>query len=852
MKVSLLSILLRVVLVGACLYGVHLLLQEAHLHEAWLYIMALPAWKIGLALASVAGSYIALVFYDTLACKYVRAKVPFSSIATTAVLANAVSNMVGFALLSGGAVRMRCYNALGVPGTSVMKISLFCTATFLLGLLLSASLGLVFDSALFVPVLGLDTFATHMAGGLLLALCLALPLLVHKKRVLHWRLETYHLPSASLMWGQYLVGLVDILATGSVAYLLLPAGHGFGFLAFISVFSAALWLGLISHVPGGLGVFEAVMLAGLGTQIPPSELLGALLIYRLLYYAVPFVLAVAVLAFVEGHAVAHKLKENVRPPARALFAFTRSFLPMALAGLTAFAGLVLLVSSATPAVHSRMEMLAEYLPISLIEGSHLMGSIVGFAMLFVARGIYNRYDSAYPAALLLLASGIVFSLVKGLDYEEATFLALVFPVVVAARSVFYRPSKVSMLELSLGWWVFIAVSLTGLIWLLFFAYKRVDYENFLWWQIALGLAGDASRSLRSVFAIVMVALVVGVNQLFRPARPVLAAPTPEDLADARRIIGVASSTNAYLALTGDKVLLFSTPRDAFIMFRQTMRSLIAMGDPVGNPASFAALIWRLRELADRHKRRLAFYQVSTDCLTYYIDAGMQFARLGEEAIIDLAGFSLDGGRYKQIRQTLTRGEREGLQFALVPVEEVPSLEPALASLSQEWLATRRTREKSFSLGFYSRAYIERFPIAVVRWNGRLVAFANVWATDNKRELSVDLMRHSADAPQGTMDFLFGHLLVWGQAQGYAHFNLGMAPMVGFISHRLAPLWTKWGAFVYAHGERFYRFKGLHAFKNKYHPQWRPRYMAYTGGSVPSLLVEVAILIAGGIKGLFRK
>ncbi|MFA6280720.1 MAG: bifunctional lysylphosphatidylglycerol flippase/synthetase MprF [Bdellovibrionales bacterium] len=849
---SSLFILLRLVFIGVCLYAAHQLLSDVQPRDIWDYVLSLPAWKLGTALLCVACSYAALVFYDVLGCRYAQANVPFLSIAATAALANAISNAVGFALLSGGAVRLRCYKALGVSGQAVVKISLFCTATFLLGLTLAASLGLIFDTRLFVDWLGIGEAETRWIGACLLLICLALPSFVHKRRLVQWGEGKIALPSSSIVWAQYAVGLVDILATGAVAYLLLPADHAFGFLAFISLFSAALWLGLISHVPGGLGVFEAVMLGGLGNQMPTGSLLGALLLYRVLYYVLPFVVASAVVVMVEGKAVVRHVADNVSLPARVIMWMTKTFLPTLLAVLVAFSGVVLLISGTTPAADGRIEWLVHYFPMGLIEGSHLMGSVVGFAMLFVAHGIYNRYDSAYPTALLLLASGLFFSLTKGFDYEEAAFMAVIFCLVALSRRAFYRPSKISMMELSLGWWLFIAVTLAIIVWLLFFAYKQVDYDEYLWWKITLGLEGDASRSLRSTLVVVAVAFAVGVHQFFRPSRPLAPPPSAEEMEIVRRLARQASTTNAFLALTGDKHFLFSPHHDAFIMFGQTHRSLIAMGDPIGNPTSFPALIWRLRELADRHQRRLAFYQVGTKHLTHYIDSGMQFARLGEEARLDLKDFTLEGGRYKQIRQNLTRGEHQNLTFEIVPMEGVAQIEPALHAISDQWLTEKKTREKTFSLGAYRASYIEQFPVAVVRYQGRIVAFANVWALDEKQELSVDLMRHAVDAPQGTMDFLFGSMLVWGKEQGYAYFNLGMAPMVGFLSHRLAPLWTRWGAFIYTHGESFYNFKGLYSFKNKYHPVWRPRYLAFAGGSVLSLLLEVAILIAGGIKGLFRK
>ncbi len=847
-----LSRLLRLVLVVVCLWGVHVLLQEVHLQEVLHYIASLARWKIGLALLCVAGSYGALALYDILGCRYAQVQAPLAAIAGTAVLANAISNTVGFALLSGSAVRLRCYNALGASSRAVFKISLFCTATFLLGLLLAASLGLVFDSQVFGAFTGAGETITQVIGLGVLTFCLLLPVLVGKKKVIHWRGEEIALPSPALMWGQYVVGLVDILATGAVAYILLPDGNSLGFFAFISLFSSALGLGLISHMPGGLGVFEAVMLAGLGSEMSSGSLLAALLLYRLIYYALPFAMATIVIATVEGGYLLRRAKIDLNKPARVLLGLVRLVLPTLLAGMTALAGVVLLISGAIPATHGRIEWLIRYIPMEFIEGSHLLSSIIGFALLFTARGIYNRFDSAYPAALLLLVGGIVFSLIKGFDYEEAVVLAMILPFVGISRRIFYRPSRISMMQLNFGWWLFISGTLMGIVWLVFFAYKHVDYDHYLWWQIALGVEGDASRSLRSTLVILVFALAIGINQLFHSAKAVFSPPTAEDLVTARRIMARNSSTNAFLALTGDKHLLFSADQDAFIMFGQTPRSLVAMGDPVGNPSSFASLIWRMRDLADRYRRRLAFYQISTEYLSYYIDSGMQFARLGEEALLDFRDFTLQGSRYKEIRQSLSKGEREQLSFSLLPIAEVPALEEELHAISDEWLAHREVREKTFSLGSYSRCYIEQFPVAVVHWQGRLVAFANVWAMDNGQELSVDLMRHSGDAPPGTMDYLFANLLVWGKEQGFAYFNLGMAPMAGFSSHRLAPIWTKWGAFVYAHGERFYNFQGLHAFKNKYHPIWRPRYLAYTGGSVFLNLLDVAILIAGGIRGLFKK
>jgi phosphatidylglycerol lysyltransferase len=140
------------------------------------------------------------------------------------------------------------------------------------------------------------------------------------------------------------------------------------------------------------------------------------------------------------------------------------------------------------------------------------------------------------------------------------------------------------------------------------------------------------------------------------------------------------------------------------------------------------------------------------------------------------------------------------------------------------------------------------------WQGeRLLAFANLFLTETKEEASLDLMRFVPDSPAGSMDFLFVELMRWSHQQGYQWFNLGMAPMAGLTARRLAPLWNRFGALVFGRGERFYNFQGLKHYKDKFDPEWEPRYMAVPGGiALPLILTNVASLIAGGLTGVVRR
>jgi phosphatidylglycerol lysyltransferase len=198
-------------------------------------------------------------------------------------------------------------------------------------------------------------------------------------------------------------------------------------------------------------------------------------------------------------------------------------------------------------------------------------------------------------------------------------------------------------------------------------------------------------------------------------------------------------------------------------------------------------------------------------------------------------------------------ERDGASFEVLPPAAVPPLLPELRAISNAWLQEKSTREKGFSLGRFDQRYLSRFPIALARHHGTIVAFANLWTTLSKTKLSVDLMRYTPAAPVGVMQYLLTELLLWGRAQGYQSFTLGVAPLSGLESRALAPLWSRAGAFMYQHGEHFYHFQGLREFKEKFDPVWEPRYLASPGGlALPRILTNVATLIGGGMKGVVAK
>jgi phosphatidylglycerol lysyltransferase len=516
-----------------------------------------------------------------------------------------------------------------------------------------------------------------------------------------------------------------------------------------------------------------------------------------------------------------------------------------------FSGIVLLVSGATPASGIRLAWLGRLLPVGMLELSHFLASLCGVGLLFLARGLQLRLNVAWAATLCALIAGAVFSLVKGLDYEEATLLLLAAGGLAASRRYFHRQSSLWDQRFSPGWLVAIGAVLVGTVWIGFFAYKHVEYSSELWWQFEV--SGNAPRFLRASVGVALVVMVVGLTRLFRAARHPTPLPQTEDLEAAMKIAGEAPVTGAHLVALGDKALLFSESRRSFLMYGTSGRCWVAMGDPVGEEGEAEELVWAFREQCEAAGAWTVFYEVAASRLSLYVDLGMSLFKLGEEARVDLRTFTLEGGRRKGLRRTLSKLEADGCRFLVWEPAEVAARLPELQAVSDAWLKDKQSREKGFSLGSFSPGYVVRFPAGVVLLHDRPVAFATLWPGGQREELSVDLMRYRADAPPATMEYLFIQLILQAKEQGYHWFNLGMAPFSGIEHHPLAPLWNRLGALLYRHGEHFYNFQGLRQYKEKFDPVWEPKYLACRGGLIlPRVLTDVGALVSGGISGMIRK
>jgi phosphatidylglycerol lysyltransferase len=810
------------------------LLSDVRYSDVMVAVGATPTPNIVAAVVATAFSYLALTRYDASALRYVGAKVGGATVLLTSFVAYALSNTIGLGPLSGGVVRMRLYSAAGVPPQQVARVIVFNAAAFGLGMLFFGALGLIWGAHEVAALLQTrGWFLRVLAAAMLFALLGFLWLCGRRSSINVGSFWQVQLPPSGLATKQLAISAVELAASAMVLWLLLPPGH-IPPAAFVAFYAIAITAGIISHIPGGVGVFETVMLLAAGDGIPRDAMLGALLLNRGIYYVLPLVVATGLL-------ILHELRSGIAAPVGRLAV---RLSPILLAALTLIAGIWLIVSGVTPFTDDARDLLvALRVPLPLIEASHFIGSIAGLGLVIVARGILHRLDVAWWIASALAIAAAVLALPKGIALHEAELLLSLVVLLAISRRQFDRRSSLFAQHLEPEWLLALGGVVVAGAWILFFAFKEVDYSNRLWWQFELD--GQAPRSLRALTAVALLALGYGLWELLRPPAGELGETTQDEIERAAAIVRANPSSDACYALIGDKHLLFSPSGRSVLMFGKQGRSWIGLFGPFGDSREFADMVWQFIEMATDHGGRAAFYHVRPAALPLFLDCGLHLFKLGEHAHVDLPGFNLKGASRANLRTGMNRAEREGLRFEIVPATQVDQILPALRAVSDAWLAQQRSGEKAFSVGRFDEDYLRRLPVAVVRRDDRIIAFANLLTTDARDEASLDLMRYAADAPPGTMDFLITSVLLYLQAEGYRRFGLGMSPMAGMAERSGAPKWQRIARLVFEHGDRFYNFRGLRSFKDKFAPVWEARFLAAPKGlSTAFVLADVTALISG--------
>jgi phosphatidylglycerol lysyltransferase len=823
---------LGIFLFGIAAWILHREVEQVSYQELAAALRALPTRSEVLAILFMVANYLLLTGFDLLAFVYIRKWIAPWRVMAASFVGYAISNNVGFTLLSGTSVRYRFYSRWGLTPGDLSRVVVFYSGTYWVGILLLGGWVLAFDPH---PALGdgIRGFLFRALGGVLLLLACAYAVAPFVRREpIRIRQFEIPIPPPKLVFGQFALSTADWFLAASIFYALLPPG-GPGFGQVLGAFLAAQLLGLVSHVPGGLGVFEGTMLLLLGARIPTETLLGSLILFRVVYYLIPLVIALLILMGDEVRQRRHQVRRwgsafgslalEITPKVQAIFVFG--------------AGATLLFSGVLPSDPERMRQIARIVPFPAMEAAHLGASMVGMALLLVAHGVGRRLRSAYRTTVAALLLGIGLSLLLGGNWEAATILAVVLVGLAPTRGHFDRVVSFWRTRFTVGWGMAVTSMLAFSLWLGYVVHRRATLDLPLGFEF--GLHADAPRFLRASAGAALVLLAFMVARRFRPAPAAAPIPTSAELTSAAAVIEAHGGGLANLALLRDKALLWSPDRSAFLMYGVHGRTWVALGDPVGANGAPTSLIRRFVEHADDFFSRPVFYLVSRERLPEYADFGLTVIKVGDEIRVPLAD---QGGDWiAACRRALHPLDQAGIEFRVLEPGEVAQRIDELREVADEWLAGGGSPEPGFATGSFEPDYVRRFPIAVLERSGRIDAWALLWPDSPRGEIAFDTARHRADTPYHAPEAMLLHLLVWAERDGYRWFSLGIEPLPG-----LEPLADRGGSTRGGRSPRVNRFDGLHLVDHLppvIRPVREPRYLAYPGGlALSGILSDVATLV----------
>ena len=797
--------------------------------------------SIFFASMATAGAFFFLMLLDRLALSTRGLTLKWKQLAMSATVANALGNTLGMSAVTAGAVRWRFYSRWNLDGKVVALVGGLSSISIWLGFCLAFGISLFFAPPSLPMASGWFPFAGGVALLGLTAYFMAC-LTQRKIQLLRWKLD---FPNVKIALQQVVVGCLEWVCFAAAFRALLPADLAISFPQLLQIFCLAQLAGIVSQVPGGLGVFDSALLWLLSSATPGVELVGPLLLFRAIFYVFPLLfggITLAIFEYWHRRAEIARIKEATQN-------YASGIVPFVFATLAFASGVVLLFLGAAP--RAQLGWLEPYLLLPVVEVSHFLASLAGLALLYLAWGLSRRLDAAYLMTLGTLLFGVIASLFMGIAPSAISGLILELVILIPSRRYFYRKTSLLQTPLSLDWIIAIVLVLTGTYWLGNFAYINDDISTDLWWKFAI--SGDAPRFYRSMVGVAVVAILFGLYRLLRVTQPHPGELGTIDLSLVDEIVKASPSSHAKLAYLGDKSFLLSKSQKALLMYAVQGRSWVVMGDPVGPVEEWPDLIFQFMEKCRRYTARPVFYQVQPEFLHLYLDHGMSIAKIGEEALVPLKDFNLAGGARQKIRNTLKKCEKDGLAFEVLQPSDAAECMAHFRAISDEWLSSKNAAEKSFSLGSFNEDYLRNFPFAIAKLQGEIVAFSNLWIGAKKRELSPDLIRYSSKAPPGVMDFLFIQMILWGQKEGFDSFSLGMAPLSGMKQQRFAPLWHRLGRLVFRYGEHFYNFQGLRKFKDKFGPEWRPIYIAMPNRMrFPKVLKDLVLLVGGGPMSILKK
>jgi lysyl-tRNA synthetase class 2 len=513
----------------------------------------------------------------------------------------------------------------------------------------------------------------------------------------------------------------------------------------------------------------------------------------------------------------------------------------ALAALAALiAGIVNLVSAVTPNEGWRHRLLLNVETLEEIRVFHALALPAAVALIVTAFYLYRRRRGALVVAVgLLLALGVL-NLVKGLDFEEAAWSFAAAALLWLGRDAFHvRHDPVGLRSALLRVPVVIAGTAAAIVASVAIAAPnsaslgeilRASGDAVLWQPGPFAFHDEVGHLPLAVSLLALFALLTTAYLVFRPLAAPRSLPDAEARRVARRLVRrYGADTLAFFKLRRDKQYLFDEAGGAFLAYRIENGVMLVSGDPVGPVAALPGLVSEAIAFAERRGLKLAASGVSEGLVPLWRQAGLRALYIGDEAVVETAGFSLEGRAIRKVRQSVARLEKSGYKAELAELSELDdSTLCELEAVTKRWLAGACERGFSMSMDSLRTERSSGGVVVVARDDGgRIRGFLHLVPSYGRPAMSLSSMRRERETPNGLMEFLVVRAIETLCERGVEELSLNFAAFARVIHGPRGPFERLAGKLV-ALGNPFFQIESLYRFNAKFFPRWEPRYLLYEG------------------------
>ena len=521
-------------------------------------------------------------------------------------------------------------------------------------------------------------------------------------------------------------------------------------------------------------------------------------------------------------------------------------------------GIINMVSVFTPAVAERITLLKEFLPVEIIHASNYLVMAAGLFLLVTAAFMLKGLRTAWLFALILSILSCIGHLTKAIDFEEAIVALIVVAVLVATYKEYYIRSnpKLRIVGIQTSLLFTLAVLLYGTIGFYYLDKKHfnVDFNLFQALKITLQnyfLVGSsefapansfARHFLYSINISGFLSIAFLIYTLIRPYVSQKNVADDEHILAENLLKSFGKSAVDHFKTYNDKLIFFSENKKAFIAYRVSGNFAIALENPVAeNDEEMKKCISQIETYFYRDGLKSIYYRVPEESLSIYHELHKKHLFIGQEAVVDLPTFSLEGGSKKYIRNAINKVTGLGNKAVIHNPPVKDGILQKVKHVSDEWLHDTGRSEIIFSQGMFVWEELKQQTIITVENpEEKIIAFMNIIPDYTKGEATYDLFRKANDAPNGIMDFLLVEFFNYAKSMNFISANLGFAPMSGIDDPHTFP--ERSMKFAYEKIRSFAHFKGLREYKDKFNPVWYNKYLVYQHDydllQVPAVLTKI--------------